>query len=788
MKDVHGARNLDEPRFLPSGIRRRRLRPWLRALAGTCLAVAMVGASAMMAGGAATGAHALSFARAPSRQCLPPFPTASTEFDLKAAASGTDVQLTWDPAASGPPHVWVKQTVQGGCVTFEVPSICAITNQSAMVVGLPTGTTYYFWLFDNNDGKSTVVSNMAQATISGTTPGAPAGLAASPGNGQVTLSWAARPSGCAPSAIRYNVYQGTSSGGETGPVSCSPVTATSCTVTGLTNGTTYYFKVTAVYQLEDPPREAEGPPGAEVNAVPATLPGAPTGLTAAAGNGQVTLSWAAPASDGGSPVTAYRVYQGAGPGGETGPPVTCSPVTPTRCTVTGLVNGTTYYFKVTAVNKVGEGPGAEVRAVPATVPGAPTGLAAVPGNGQVTLSWAAPASDGGSPVTGYNLYAGTTPDFTGKPPLGKVTGTAVTVTGLVNGTIYYFMVTAVNGVGEGPGAEVRAVPLTVPTAPTGLTAVPGNGQVALSWAAPASDGGSPVTGYIIYQGTSPGGETGTPVKGSPVTATSHTVTGLTNGTTYYFKVVAVNAAGLSPLSEEASAKLLIVPSSTPPSSTPPSSTPPSTAPASTAPPSTAPASTAPAFAPPTGLAAAAGDTKVRLSWTAPVSDGGSSVIRYNVYVTAAPGVQGATVQGSTTSNDVTVTNLTNGTVYYFMVTAVNASGNQSPFSTEVSAEPVAATELRVAAPSPTAPAPLIALLSALAAMAAAAGFTLIARSRRVRSPSRQETAVTPDVRAVPDTSRPDALGVRDTGQEPTHTVRLEPQPGVATTTMKEGRP
>jgi Fibronectin type III domain len=171
---------------------------------------------------------------------------------------------------------------------------------------------------------------------------------------------------------------------------------------------------------------------------------------------------------------------------------------------------------------------------------------------------------------------------------------------------------------------VRAVPVTVPTAPTGLAAVPGNGQVTLSWAAPASDGGSPVTGYIIYQGTSPGGETGTPVNHSPVTGTSHTVTGLTNGTTYYFKVVAINAAGLSPPSEEASAKLLIVPSTATPSTATPS----------TATPSTATPSTAPAFAPPTGLAAAAGDTQVRLSWTAPVSDGGSSVISYNVYLTA----------------------------------------------------------------------------------------------------------------------------------------------------------
>ena len=63
----------------------------------------------------------------------------------------------------------------------------------------------------------------------------------------------------------------------------------------------------------------------------------------------------------------------------------------------------------------------------------------------------------------------------------------------------------------------------------------------MSWAAPASNGGAPITGYNVYQGTSPGGETGAPVNGSPVTGTSSTVTGLVNGTTYYFKVAAVNA-------------------------------------------------------------------------------------------------------------------------------------------------------------------------------------------------------------------------------------------------------
>jgi len=146
-------------------------------------------------------------------------------------------------------------------------------------------------------------------------------------------------------------------------------------------------------------------------------------------------------------------------------------------------------------------------------------------------------------------------------------------------------------------------------------------------------------------------------------------------------------------------------------------------------------------------------------------------------------------RGSISGTDVTVTRLADGTVYYFMVSAVNAAGNESPDSTEVSAEPVAARGPPVPLHPPTVPTQLIALLAAVGAMVAAGVFTLITRRRRIRSPaSRQQMAVTPDVRVVPDTSRPDALGVRDIGQEPTHTVRLEPRPGVATTTIKEGRP
>jgi YHS domain-containing protein len=759
----------------------------------------------MVSGGTALQAHALIFFPAPSEPCPQLSKTAPPEFSLKAAARGTQVLLRWAPATSEPLEIY-EGTAPDICGAGQV-SICTVTSGSALAAGLASGTTYYFWLVDT---KSNVVSNMAQATtptagapaaqaaapgngqvtlfeaappspFGDCVPGPPAGLSAAPGNGQVTLSWTAPASDDGSPVTGYNVYQGTSPGGETGtPVNGSPVTATSDTVTGLTNGTTYYFTVVAVSAA------GPSPPSNEASAVPVTVPGAPAGLSAAPGNGQVTLSWTAPASDDGSPVTGYNVYQGTSPGGETGTPVNGSPVTATSDTVTGLTNGTTYYFTVTAVNQVGEGPGAEVKAVPVTVPGAPAGLSAAPGNGQVTLSWAAPASDGGSPVSGYDLYVGTTADFSGGAPLATVTGTAVAVTGLVNGTAYYFTVTAVNQVGEGPGAEVKAVPVTVPGAPAGLSAAPGNGQVSLSWAAPASDGGSPVTGYIIYQGSRPGGETGTPVNGSPVTATSDTVTGLTSGTTYYFTVVAVNAAGLSPPSEEASATLPPIVSTT----GPPTTGPPTTGPPTTGPPTTGPPTTGPPFAAPTRLTATAGNTQVRLSWTAPASDGGSSVTGYKVYVATVPGVQGAVASGSIRGTDATVTGLADDTVYYFMVSAVNATGNESPLSTEVSAEPVAARVLSVRLPSPTAPTQLIALLAVVAAMAAAGVFTLISRRRRIRSPVRsgQQMAVAPDLRVVPDTSRPDVLGVRDTGPEPTHTVRLEPRPGPTTTTIKERRP
>jgi len=344
-------------------------------------------------------------------------------------------------------------------------------------------------------------------------PSAPTVVTAIAGNAQATVSFTAPAEKGGSAITSYTVIS--SPGGITQSGSASPIM-----IKALTNGTAYTFTVTATNAV------GTGAASSPSNSVaPVGPPGAPTGATAKTGNAQASVSFTAPASNGGGPITSYTVTSAPGRFTGTG---TVSPIT-----VTGLTNGAAYTFRVTATNAAGTGPASAASncVTPATAPGAPTAVTATRGNAQATVSFTKPASNGGSGISSYTV--------TSSP--GGITrtggGTTMIITGLTNGTSYTFTVTATNAVGTGPASAPSnsVIPATAPGAPTGVSATAGAGQARVAFTAPASNGGAAIT---LYTATSiPGGKSGT------ATASPVIVTGLKTGASYTFTVKARNSVG-----------------------------------------------------------------------------------------------------------------------------------------------------------------------------------------------------------------------------------------------------
>ncbi len=286
----------------------------------------------------------------------------------------------------------------------------------------------------------------------------------------------------------------------------------------------------------------------------------------------------------------------------------------------------------------------------ANVAGAPTGLAATSNqSAQVPLTWTAPASNGGSAITNYLLeYSANGGTSWSTFAHTASTATSITVTGLTNGTLYTFRVSAINGVGTGTAsATATATPVGAPDAPTNLVATPGTAQAALSWSAPANNGGASITDYVIEY-SSNGGTSWTTFSHTPSAATSATITGLTNGTTYTFRVSAVNANGTGAAS-------------------------------------TTTTGTPGAPGAPTSLGVALNQVSATshtgsLTWTAPASNGGAAitdyVIEYKKQSTSTWTVVSHTAQ---TTTSYSITGLVNSTAYDFRVAAKNSVGT-GPYS------------------------------------------------------------------------------------------------------------
>jgi len=277
-----------------------------------------------------------------------------------------------------------------------------------------------------------------------------------------------------------------------------------------------------------------------------TVPGAPTIGTAVSGNAAATVSWAAPASNGGSPITGYVVTPYVG--GVAQPSQTFLSAALSQ-SVTGLTNGTAYTFTVAAMNVAGTGAESTASgAVLVGAPGAPAPASAVAGPLSATVSWTVPA-DNGSPITGYTVFVGIPGSFAPAQVVNVGPGvTTTTISGLVAGQEHFLRVAAINAVGTGlfarsPG-RVTIEDVGVPDAPAPASAAAGSLSATVSWTVP-DDNGSPITGYTVFVGV-PGSYAPERVVNVGPEVTSLVISGLIAGQEHFFRVAAINAVGTGP--------------------------------------------------------------------------------------------------------------------------------------------------------------------------------------------------------------------------------------------------
>ncbi len=311
----------------------------------------------------------------------------------------------------------------------------------------------------------------------------------------------------------------------------------------VTNGERYRYRICAVSNA------GMGSYAEQSATVLAVLPSMPLNLTGTTGTSTVVLEWKPPSFDGGSRITGHIIMRGLYRdsmvelmriGNET------------SWEDTTVELGTFYYYKVAAMNSVGTGPFSDtIRIKPLNLPSSPRSFSVVPGDDEVRLSWELPTSDGGMPLMGFRLYRGTAPDNFALLATRLITEPSFTDANVTNGMMYLYYVTAYTEFGESDRSTVLdAIPFGKPGVPTNLIVTAGDGEVLLSWYAPESDGGRAITGYKIFCGED-GGDIAFMLKIGNNTEFKHS--DLVNGRTYSYKVRAVNEAGDSPLSESASA-------------------------------------------------------------------------------------------------------------------------------------------------------------------------------------------------------------------------------------------
>jgi hypothetical protein len=394
------------------------------------------------------------------------------------------------------------------CGTETVPPdepVKTVSENTATITGLVNENTYNVWIQAVNATSESALSPPAQKTLALGIPGAPLLTA---GNGSINVSWAA-----VDMASSYRLYFSTTT---TPPAEAYETkTGTSTTITGLTNGTTYYVWVQAVNSG-----------GASILGERAGLLltlAAPQFVSLTAGDGSINISWGMV-----NIAASYKVYFST----TTTPPAEADKtVSGTSTTITGLANETTYHVWVQSVNSGGASAMSDRAGLLLTL-AAPQSVSLTAGNGSINVYW-----NKVNIAASYKVYINSTTELPAEADK-TVTGTSTTITGLANGTTYYVWVQSVNSGGESAMSDRASLLLTLAAPQVTLTA--GNGSINVYWGKV-----NIAASYKVYFSTT----TTPPAEADKtVTGTSTTITGLINGTTYYVWVQSVNSGGTSAMS------------------------------------------------------------------------------------------------------------------------------------------------------------------------------------------------------------------------------------------------
>ena len=605
-------------------------------------------------------------------------PSAPTGLSANAV-SPTQVNLFWN-APSGFTITGYKIEYKAGSGSYTTlatttgTSTATVTNYAH--TGLTTGVTYSYKVYAINSVGTSVASSEITITptvsSTGTLPASPTGLTATPiSPTQANLSWTASAHGGYP-IIGYKIEYRIGGGPYSILVANTGNTATTYSHTGMTSGQVYVYRVYAITSFgisEKPSAETT------VNLKPASsasAPGAPPGLSATAVSPtQVNLSWSTPSNNGGYQITGYKIEVKKGSASYSNLVSNTGNAT-TAYSHTGLTTGTTYSYKVYAINSIGTSTASpEASATPTTgsissPPAPPTGVVASPASAtQINLSWSAPSNNGGSPIIGYKIEyrQGTSGTYSILVANTASTATTYSHTGLTTGQVYFYRIYAINSVGaSNPSPEASATPTvssqtaatnSAPGSPVGLVATSVSGtQINLSWSAPSNVGGSPITGYKIEAKKEAGSfEVIAANTGTTVTSFAHT--GLTTGTQYYYRVYAINSIGTSSPSGESSA------------------TPKET---------TVPILTGFAISP----------TQIYLSWTAPSQTYKQSIGGYKIEEKLGTDSYKVINDNTGSVNSYTIGSVITGKTYTYTVTALFTAGS-SPRSNEISVTPSSAS-------------------------------------------------------------------------------------------------